>query len=440
MKKILATLLCLAVAASIAGCSSSSASSSSGSSSGTSSNASAGAAESGKLVVWAWDQNLESINKAFELFKKENADAKVEIDIQNVSDTVSKLSTFFASGAGTDLPDVVLMDNMQIQGFLQQFPDKFVNLSQIGYDQYKDKFSKAQWELLSTGGSIYAFPFDIAPIMVQANTKIFDQVGVNTDSLKTWDDVMGATKKVTDAGYAMNVKFDKREVFALLQSAGVGIFDAKGNIDLLNPKVVEAVELFKKLRETNTADGTAESAAFGEGKVAMYMKPAWSVGEDMAVQTALSGISKLIPLPKIKDAAGYTSAANDGGSSFFILSSSKLKNTAYKVCEKLTTDLDSQEIGLKNGLMPGLLAAKDLPSVTKGVDYYNGQAIWKLLSDSAADTAPVYVNQYYSTSQDAFKNIIIDAINAGTDKSAKDLLQEAADTIATQTGLTVNKY
>lgn len=443
MKRILAVLLSLTLAASAAGCSSSggnASSSATGSAPAVSSASASITSEQGNLVVWAWDQNIQSVNAAFDKFKTENKDSKVTLKVVNVPDTVSKLSTFFASGTGTDLPDVVLMDNLQIQSFLQQFPDKFVNLSKMGYDKHKSEFSNAQWQLLSYQNSVYAFPFDIAPIMVQVNTKIFNQVGIDSTALKTWDDVIAATPKVNQAGYAMNVKFDEREVFALLQSSGVGIFDSKNNIDLLNPKTIEAIDLYKKLQASNASDKTADGAAFGQGKVAMYMKPAWGIGEDMPVQTALKGISKLIPMPKVKDASGYTSSANDGGSSFFILSTSKVQNTAYKVCETMTTDLDVQQVGITNGLMPGYLPAKQLSDFTAGVSYYQNQSIWKDLSDSATATAPIYVNQYYSTAKDIVKNTIIDAVAAGTDKSAKDLLQEAADAIAAQTGLTINKY
>lgn len=441
MKRILAALLSMALVASVAGCSSSGGSASSSASAPANSGASASAtSEQGSLVVWAWDQNIQSVNAAYDKFKSENKDTKVTLKVVNVPDTVSKLSTFFASGTGTDLPDVVLMDNLQIQSFLQQFPDKFVNLSKMGYDKHKSEFSNAQWQLLSYQGSVYAFPFDIAPIMMQVNTKIFSQVGVDPSTFKTWDDVMAATPKVNKAGYAMNVKFDEREVFSLLQTSGVGIFDSKNNIDLLNPKTVEAIDLYKKLQASNTSDKSADSAAFGQGKVAMYMKPAWSVGEDMPVQTGLKGISKLLPLPKVKDASGYTSSANDGGSSFFILSTSKVQNTAYKVCEAMTTDLDIQKVGIKNGLMPGYLPSKQISDFTAGVSYYQNQPIWKDLSNSAMDTAPIYVNQYYSTAKDVVKNTIIDAVAAGTNKSAKDLLKEAADSIAAQTGLKINEY
>lgn len=398
-------------------------------------------AGSQKLVIWAWDQNLPSINYAVEKYKKEHPDSKVEVVVQNVPDTVDKMSTFFASGVGTDLPDMVLMDNIQIQTFLQQFPDKFANLSAMGFDEFKDSFSSAHWELLSHEGVVYAFPFDIAPIMLEVNTEITKNAGIDPSSLKTWDDVIAATKAVNDGGYAMHIKFSENDVVAMMQGAGVGIFDEDRNIDLMNPKNVEVVNTFIKLQKANASDAVAEdNAVFGEGKAAIIMKPAWSIGEDIPVQTALNGKVTLVPMPKIKDADGYTSSANNGGSSFFILESSKVKEAAYEIGKIITTDLDAQDIALEQGLMPGYLPAAELDSFKKGVDYYSGQPIWQMLSESAKATPSIYVNEYYSTAKDMLKNNLVDIIKNGTNQTAEELLKQTADLIASQTGLTVKEY
>jgi len=394
-----------------------------------------------QLVIWAWDQNLPSIEYAKTQYANAHPDSNIEVVVQNVPDTVDKMSTFFASGIADELPDLVLMDNIQIQTFLQQFPDNFVNLSEMGFDQYKNDFSQAHWDLLSLDGSIYAFPFDIAPIMMEVNTEIMNEVGIDPASLVTWDDMIAATPAVNAAGYGMHVKLTENNILAMMQSAGVGIFDGDRNIDLLNPKVIEVVDTFMKVVKNNTSDNVMEDqSTFGEGKVAALMKPAWSVGEDMPVQTDLSKKVTLVPMPKIKDADGYTSSANDGGSSFFILKASKVKDAAYEIGTYITTELESQKIALEQGLMPGFLPAAELDEVKGGVDYYNGEAIWLELLNSSADTKPINVNEFYSTAKDIIKNSLVDTVNAGTDKTAEEILKETAQLIADQTGLTVKTY
>ena len=393
------------------------------------------------VVIWAWDQNLPSINYAVEQYQKNNPDANVSVDVQNVPETVDKISTFLAAGIGTDLPDIVLMDNLQIQAFLQQFPDQFANLSEMGFDEFKDSFSEAHWDVLSHDGALYAFPFDIAPLMLVVNTEILSKAGVDADSLKTWADVVAATPAIKDAGYATHIKISDGSVLAMMQSAGVGIFDKERNIDLLNPKVVEVINVYMELTASEASDPFLEGGqAFGEGKVAMQLKPAWLVGEDMPVQTDLDGKVKLMPIPKVKDADGYTSSANDGGSSFFLLSASKAKPIAYEICKIITTDMQSQDIALAQGLMPGYLKAVELESVNAEIPYFQGQKIWKMLSESAADTQPIAINEFHSTGRDVFSNVVIDQIKTGTDKSAQELLQEAADLLASQTGLQITQY
>ncbi len=397
--------------------------------------------EAKKVVIWAWDQNLPSIEYAVGKYKEMNPDKNVEAEIISVPDTVDKISTFFASGIETDLPDIVLMDNNQIQVFLQTFSDKFVNLSDMGYDQYKDKFSAAHWEVLSTGGSIYAFPFDIAPVMVEVNTEIMEQAGVDPASLKTWDDVIAATAKVNDAGFGMHTKFGASEVYSMLQSSGLGLFNANNKIDLMNPKFVEVFAKFKEIVDSNTSDPVLEGgSSLAEGKVAMKSKPAWAIGEDMPVDVDLAGKVTLIPLPKVKDEDGYTNSANDGGSSFFILSNSKVIDEAYGICEIITTDMESQNIALAQGLMPGNFEAATLDSLNEEIDYYQGQKIWVLLSESAVDTPPLTINNQYSLAKDVFSNSAVDPVLNGTDKSVEELLEETAQLMSSQTGIEIEQY
>lgn len=393
-----------------------------------------------KVVIWAWDQNFNVIDYATNKYKTDNPDVKVEFDVQNVPDTVEKLSTFLASGVGTDLPDIVLMDNNEIQSLIQQFPGQLVNLSERGYDEFKDSFSQAHWEVLSSEGSIYAFPFDIAPLMLQVNTEIFEKAGVDANSLKTWQDIIDATDAVVDAGFGMNYDYGNREVLGMMQSAGVGIYDSEGKIDLLNPKVVECVNIYKNLIDSNGVDPNYGEADAGTGKVALAVKPAWLVGDDMNNLMDISGKVTLVPLPKVNNADTYTSSANDGGSSWFILDNSEVKDIAFEIGKIMTTDLEAQKIALADGLMPGFLPAAELDEVQAGFDYYQGQAIWKLLSDSAVDTKPIYVNQHYSLAKDIFSNSVIDPIRNKTDKDVKEILKEATELLSVQTGREVNEY
>lgn len=443
MRKLLGIVLCSIMLLAFAACSSGS---DSGMTSGdltSDSDSSSGntSGETQQLVIWAWDQNLPSIEYAKEMYAQNHPESDIEVVVQNVPETVDKMSTFFAAGIADELPDIVLMDNIQIQTFLQQFPDKFVNLSDLGFDEYIDDFSKAHWKLLSLDGSIYAFPFDIAPIMMEVNTDIMAESGIEPESLITWDDMISATEAVNAAGYAMHIKLTDNDLLAMMQSSDVGIFDENRNIDLMNPKVVEIVQIFMAAVASNTSDAVMEDqSTFGEGKVATIMKPAWSIGEDMPVQLDISGKVTLVPMPKIKDEDSYTSAANNGGSSFFILETSEVKEAAYEIGKYITTELESQKIALAQGLMPGYLPVAELEEVQSGIDYYNGEAIWLELLESSADTQSINVNEYYSSAKDILRNSLVDLITAGTDKTAEEILMETAEMIAGQTGLSINEY
>lgn len=431
MKKFISFALASVMAFSMASC---------GGSNASGENAE-GTESSDQLVVWAWDQNIPIVEYAVEQYHTDNPDSTVEVDIQNVPDTVSKVSTFLAAGTTQGLPDLVLMDNLQIQTFLQQFPDSFVNLSEMGFDEYKDDFSESQWDLLSQDGNIYAFPFDIAPVMIIANNEILDAAGVDINTLNTWDDFIAANTAITEAGYASFIRFTETEVLDMLQSADVGMFDEEGNIDLLNPKAVEVVEKYLEIANSNTSDSVlTDSVSFGDGEVAFLVAPAWMVGENMPVQTGLDGKVSLIPFPAIEEGDGYTHSAVDGGSSFIILETSQNKEAAYEIGKYISTDLEAQNIALENGLMPGYLPSNELDAIQAPVDYYQGQAIWADLLESSKGANSINVNEDYALAKEIFKGTLVDQVNVGTDKTATELLQETADNIAIQTGRTINEY
>ncbi|QUI23586.1 extracellular solute-binding protein [Vallitalea pronyensis] len=395
-------------------------------------------AEEGTVVIWAWDQNLPPIDLAVKKYEEANPDSNVTFDVQSVPDTVDKLSVFFSSGVKTDLPDLVLVDNLQIQSFLQQYPGKITNISAMGYDKHKQNFSAAHWDILSTDGSLYAFPFDIAPVMMQVNLDVVEAAGVDPDSLNTWNDVIAAAPAIKNAGYHVTSAFAEGSLIGMMQSAGIGIYDKEGHIDLLNPIAVEVIEKFMEMTQAGVQDPLVSGDAYNTGELAISLDPAWLIGEKMPIVPELSGKIKLYPIPAVAD--NYGQSYNDGGSSFILLETSKLKEAAYAMAEILTTDLEVQDVALAQGLMPGYIPAAELESFQTGLDYYNGQPVWQMLAESASDTLPIYVNKDYQVGKDALKNMVIDVINSGTNKSAIDILKEAATQIEMQTGRKVNQY
>ena len=116
IRKLIAGVVCLAAASGfLTGCGS----------------ASSTADKEEKVTVWAWDEtfNIKAVNEAKKVY--ENEETEIEVVTMSQDDIVQKLNTALASGNTEGLPNIVLIEDYRIQGYLTSYPDAFANLSAI---------------------------------------------------------------------------------------------------------------------------------------------------------------------------------------------------------------------------------------------------------------------------------------------------------------------
>ncbi|QYR21462.1 sugar ABC transporter substrate-binding protein [Paenibacillus sp. sptzw28] len=401
----------------------------------------AGADQKVQLTAWAWNVNVGALNSALELYKKDhpNVDLKVE-DIGRL-DVYDKLSTGLAAG-GAGLPDIVLVEDDRIQGYLDAFPKGFLNLSDKGFDSKADQFPAFKKELASKDGKFYAFPFDAGPTGMFYRRDIFEKAGVNPDTIETWDQFIeaGKTIKQKTGSFALPAdKFKDDALFRMMMNEqGVFYFDKDGNIDFNNPKVVKALETIKAMgdaglvKDVNGWDGTVSATV--DGSVATIPFGAWYYGTitDQAKDT--SGKWGVFQLPAFE--AGGNRAANLGGSSWMIPSSSKNADAAYAFAEYFATTDAVQEIAMdKHGLFPSLQSVYSSKLFTSDVAFFGNQKIWQLFSDEMKNIPTPYYTKDYALGLDEAVKAQADAFNG---KNPADALKEAAKRLADRTKRTVN--
>ena len=133
VKKVLVGFLAALMVVSFAGCGS-------GGETGTT-----GSDKSGDntLTIWAWDEafNIVAANEAKAIYQEDNPDVNVEVVTMAQDDIVAKLNTSLSSGSYDGLPDIVLIEDYKIQGYLTAYPNEFADLSDIAsaddFAQYK---------------------------------------------------------------------------------------------------------------------------------------------------------------------------------------------------------------------------------------------------------------------------------------------------------------
>lgn len=408
---------------------------------GTNAGEGGAADEKVELTAWAWNVNVGALNSAMELYKKDHPNVELKVEDIGRLDVYDKLSTGLAAG-GAGLPDIVLVEDDRIQGYLEAFPKGFVNLSEKGFDSKADSFPAFKKELASKDGQFYAFPFDAGPTGMFYRTDIFEQAGVNPETITTWDEFIAAGKTIKEKTGAQAVPIDKFKDDALfrmmLNQQGVYYFDKDGKIDFNNPQVVKAMETIKALgdadlvKDVNGWDGTVSATI--DGSVATVPFGAWYYGTIIDQAKDASGKWGVFQLPAFEK--GGNRASNLGGSSWMIPSESKNADAAYAFAEYFATTDEVQLIAMeKHGLFPSLQTVYESELFQNDVEFFSGQKIWKLFSEEMKDIPTPYYTKDYALALDEAVKAQADTFNG---KNPADALKEAAKRLADRTKREVN--
>ncbi|WP_424767525.1 ABC transporter substrate-binding protein [Paenibacillus sp. sgz302251] len=394
-----------------------------------------------QLTAWAWNVNVGALNSAMELYKKDHPNVELKVEDIGRLDVYDKLSTGLAAG-GIGLPDIVLVEDDRIQGYLEAFPKGFINLTEKGFDSKADAFPAFKKELASKDGQFYAFPFDAGPTGMFYRTDIFEQAGVNPESITTWDEFIEAGKTIKEKTGAQALPIDKFKDDALfrmmLNQQGVYYFDKDGNIDFNNPAAVKAMETLKAMgdadlvKDVNGWDGTVSATI--DGSVATVPFGAWYYGTIIDQAKDTSGKWGVFQLPAFEKDGNR--AANLGGSSWMIPSATENVDAAYAFAEYFATSNEVQEIAMdQHGLFPSLQTVYDSELFQSEVEFFNGQKIWKLFSEEMASIPTPYYTKDYALALD-------EAVKAQAktfiDGNPADALKESAQRLADRTKRTVN--
>ena len=188
------------------------------------------AAPSGEITVWSWNIAAEALDMLVPDFNKKYPDVKVTVVNMGHGDVRDKALAGCAAG-GTDLPDVVTIENSEAEVYWARFPDCFANLKEFGVEKYKDAFAPFKWAELSAGDAIYSLPWDSGPAVVFYRRDLYEKAGVDPASIKTWDDFIEAGKKIlaaTDGKVKMgtiNLSDDDAWFRPLANQQGCSYFD-----------------------------------------------------------------------------------------------------------------------------------------------------------------------------------------------------------------------
>ena len=191
-----------------------------------------------------------------------------------------------------------------------QAQDKAGFLKDITADvaPWEGALSPTAVDAFKVDGKIVGVPFEVGEVAFYYNKKLFEKAGVKAEDIKTWDDFLGAVKKLKAAGITPIVvgageKWPMHFYYSYLVMRIGGehaLADAKAGKDggFKNATFVEAGKRLRELAALEPfqpgylATKHAQSAGmFGDGKAAMDLMGQWLLGMQGPNSTSGKGLA-----------------------------------------------------------------------------------------------------------------------------------------------------
>ncbi|MFQ7310925.1 MAG: ABC transporter substrate-binding protein [Sellimonas sp.] len=354
-----------------------------------------------KLTIWAWDEafNIKAANVAADMYKEDHSDAEIEVVTMAQDDIVAKLNTSLSSQSYDGLPDIVLIEDYRIQGYLNAYEDEFADLSDIAKPE---DFAAYKTGVNQKDGKMYGIPFDSGVAAVFYRTDYIEQAGYTKEDMQnlTWDKYIEIGKAVKEkTGKAMLTldPSDIGQIRMMMQSAGTWYTDEDGKVNIAgNQGLKDAINTYKKLVDAGITETVSDwdqfVGAFNSGDVATVPTGCWISPSVLGAEDQ-SGKWAIVPFPKMAENADSVNASSIGGGGWYVLKNVGNEDLAKDFLkETFASNVDlMNQLATDINLVSTLKAASSAENYSKGVEFYGGQEIFK---DFAAWTNEVPTVNY----------------------------------------------
>jgi raffinose/stachyose/melibiose transport system substrate-binding protein len=376
-----------------------------------------------------WDQIANDYNAAhpgvkveFKYLENEAFKAKLPTMLQADE---SRPELFYSWGGG-------VMQAQDKAGFLKDITKDIASsesdLSPTAVDAFK------------VDGKVVGVPFEVGEVAFYYNKKLFEKAGVKAEDIKTWDDFLGAVKKLKAAGITPIVvgageKWPMHFYYSYLVMRIGGehaLADAKAGKDggFKNATFVEAGKRLHELAALEPfqpgylSTSHAQSAGiFGDGKAAMDLMGQWLLGMQGGNATDGKGLPPedigILSFPVVPGGKGKATDTLGGINGWLVSKSAPPE--AIDFLKFFSQEKYAKEAAAKAAYIP----------VVKGSEASFTDPLFKRLADDLSKTTyhQNYFDQDLGPSVGRVINDVSVAVAAGqmTPEAAAAAIQEAAD-------------
>lgn len=320
-------------------------------------------------VQYAWPSHKRFHDPLAEAFMEEHPDIKINYLAPAASYTDGQQRILRSAVTG-NLPDIYysgynyLGELVRTLGAKDEVFDLTPLLTAEGADWIKANYSDAILRLGQVGGKQWAIPLTASTPIVYYNKDLLASVGESYEALKTWDGILGAAKKVSDAGaadgmsYAVNEWGDDWLWQALILNSGGQIMNSdKTDVTFGDDSGKSAVTLIRRFVTETKMPFLDEDQAiqqFAAGKLGIFIG---STAEVRVMGDAIGGKFHFATAPYPAPLKGAGGLPVGGSAAVVMVKDPAKQKAAWEFIKFVTGPAGQKIVVLGSGYMPTNLQA-----------------------------------------------------------------------------------
>lgn len=396
-----------------------------------------------EITIWAWNVAAKALVESAKSFNQKYPKIKVNVQEYGLAQNVyERYSVILSSGVG--VPDIIQIESDYVQTFAETYPQYFFDMN--GYIDIEGKVDPSK---ISTSydseGKLVSIPWDSGPVVMFYREDLFNQAGIDINSIITFEDYISAGKKLKEKFPNITMTglpFTQDEnLFRCLLVANKSYYlNNKGEITVASSKAIETLQMIKRLIDEGVAKNTINwdggIVANKNGELASWIMGGWWGGTIKDQMPEMKGKWKIAPIPAFPDGAR---ASSSGGAGLSITASEPIKQAAaLEFIKESLMNVDNQLMMYeKYSLFPSYLPAYDDERFLKSDDYF-GDDFNKILADVTKEIPNViYASKDFAEIKNTVVSVYEDVLNNNRD--IKSALEQAASQISGATGRKIVK-
>ena len=396
-----------------------------------------------EITVWAWNVAAKALVESAKSFNQKYPRIKVNVQEYGLAQNVyERYSVILSSGVG--VPDIIQIESDYVQTFAETYPQYFFDMN--GYIDIDGKVDPSK---ISTSydseGKLVSIPWDSGPVVMFYREDLFNQAGIDINSIITFEDYISAGKKLKEKFPNITMTglpFTQDEnLFRCLLVANKSYYlNNKGEITVASSKAIETLQMIKRLIDEGVAKNTINwdggIVANKNGELASWIMGGWWGGTIKDQMPEMKGKWKIAPIPAFPDGAR---ASSSGGAGLSITASEPIKQAAaLEFIKESLMNVDNQLMMYeKYSLFPSYLPTYDDERFLKSDDYF-GDDFNKILADVTKEIPNViYASKDFAEIKNTVVSVYEDVLNNNRD--IKSALEQAASQISGATGRKIVK-